>query len=65
MIDERFRIHRWKSTSLAALTGAFLLGGRWYWETYVNHVARHDILLILVAMAVVKLLAMAYYRFTD
>jgi hypothetical protein len=65
MIDERFKIHRWKSTSLAAVVGGLLLGGRWYWETFVNHVPRHDILAILSAMAAVKIGAMVYYRLTD
>ena len=65
MIDERFKIHRWKSTSLAAVVGAVLLGGLWFWERFANHVTRHDILMVLVAMAVVKLGALLYYRLRD
>ena len=65
MIDERLKMHRLKSTSHAAMAGAALLGGLWYWQAYVDHVFRHDILFVLAAMAAVKLGSLLCYRLTD
>jgi len=65
MIDERFVMHRLKATRLSAIAGALALGG-WYLYYYLTtDQVRHDILSVLVLMAVVKVGAMVFYRRTD
>lgn len=65
MFDERFVIHRYKSTSHAAVVGALFLAGlllRDYWSLGL---LRWDLGIPLVAMALTKLAAMAWYHFRD
>lgn len=65
MIDERFLMHRLRSTSLAAVVGAVLMGAWSLYNLYGRGIRRWDLMAILGAMAVVKLGAMLYYRRTD
>jgi len=64
-MDERFLMHRLKSTSLAAVTGGVSLGVWTWYEHIVNHTIRRDLWVILGIMAVTKLSAMIYYRFSN
>jgi hypothetical protein len=61
-MDERFVMHRFKSTRLATVVGVVLMGVWFNYELFVNDVMRLDLIIILVAMAVTKLVAMLYYR---
>jgi hypothetical protein len=64
-MDERFKMHRFKSTSHAAVVGAVLMGG-WYFYSLVSYdVRRMDILAIMTAMAVTKIAVMIFYRMRD
>jgi len=65
MLDERFVIHRYKSTSHAAMVAAVLLGGFILHDFFAQDVVRRDLLITLVAMAVTKLVAMVWYHFRD
>lgn len=65
MIDERFLMHRLKSTSLAGLVGAVALGVWFSYLYYIKHEARWDLFVILAIIAAVKLGAMVYYRRTE
>jgi hypothetical protein len=61
-MDERFVLHRYKSTSHAAVVGGLLLGGWFLYEFYAHRRLRWDIGAILLAMAATKTGALLYYR---
>jgi hypothetical protein len=60
--DERFIVHRYYSSRLALAVGMILIAGIFFYEMLVNDQLRLDLLLIMAAMALTKVLAMAYYR---
>lgn len=64
-MDERYAMHRYKSTSHAAMVAAVALGGWFLFEQLVSKVFRWDLMIILLAMAVTKIAALTYYRLTD
>ena len=64
-MDERFIMHRYRSTRLATIVGVVLMGGWANYELFVNHVLRWDLLIIMAAIALVKVGAMIYYRLTN
>ncbi|MFH1278786.1 MAG: hypothetical protein ABIK65_10455 [Candidatus Eisenbacteria bacterium] len=65
MVDERFLMHRLKSTSLAGVVGGVSLGLWFAYLYYIKHEARWDLFVILLIMAAIKLGAMVYYRNID
>jgi hypothetical protein len=65
MPDERFLTHRLKSTSIAGVTGGLVAVGLWAYQHLVNHVWRWDLFAVAATIAVVKVAAMLWYRFTD
>ena len=65
MIDERFLMHRLKSTSLAAVVGGVSMGGYTMYELYGNDVLRKDLMIFLGIMAATKIGAMLWFRFTN
>jgi hypothetical protein len=64
-IDERFLMHRLKSTSLAGVIGALTAGGLWAFHYYANGVHRWDLFAVLLTMVGVKVAAMLFFRLTD
>jgi hypothetical protein len=64
-VDERFVLHRYKSTSHAAVVGGVALGGWLLFQFYAHHQLRWDLLIILAMMAVTKMSALAWYRLRD
>ena len=64
IFDERFVMHRLKSTRLAAVVGLVMMVGWFGYEAQVHQVYYWHLLVIVVAMAISKLVAMAYYRLT-
>jgi hypothetical protein len=65
IFDERFVMHRLKSTRLAAVVGLVMIVGWFAYEAFAHDVYYWHLLVIGTAMAVSKLAAMAYYRWTD
>jgi hypothetical protein len=65
LIDERFLMHRLRSTSLGGLAGACVAGGLFEYRLLHDHVYSWDLLAVLAAMVVVKLGAMTWYRIND
>ena len=63
--DERFLMHRLRSTSIAGVMGGLLAVGLFAYNYYGNDVWRWDLFAVAATMAVVKLAAMAWYRMTD
>ncbi len=64
-IDERYLTHRLKSTSLAGVIGGLTAVGLFAYYLYGEDVVKWELLAVGVTMMVVKLAAMAWYRFTD
>lgn len=64
-IDERFVLHRYKSTSHAGVLAALIMAA-WFWYDWIeNDVTRYDFLIVLCSMAVFKLGFMTWYHFRD
>lgn len=64
-MDERFFMHRFKSTRLSMVVGLVMMLGWFNYELFVNDVMRLDIFIIVLAMGVAKVAAMLYYRLTN
>ncbi len=64
-MDERFIMHRYKSTSHAGVVGAVLMGAWFMYERLAQHQNRWDLLIILGAMAVTKQSLLLWYRHKD
>jgi hypothetical protein len=65
VIDERFLLHRYKSTSHAGIAGAVLMGAWIAYEALRKDVIRWDFVFIMVVMIVVKWGFMLWYRTHD
>ncbi|KPK58372.1 MAG: hypothetical protein AMS21_10685 [Gemmatimonas sp. SG8_38_2] len=63
-VDERFIMHRFRSTRIAMVVGMVLMVGWFTYEMLVNDIQRWDLFLIILAMAVTKVGAMIYLRVT-
>ena len=64
-MDERFILHRFYATRLATIVGAVLMGVWFNYEYFAHHIIRYDFLIILFVMALTKVAAMVYYRWTN
>ncbi|MFC1569301.1 hypothetical protein ACFL4L_03635 [bacterium] len=64
-MDERFLIHRLRSTSLAGIIGAVALGVWTLYQYYAKDIFRMDLFIILLIMGVVKVTAMLIFRRTN
>jgi hypothetical protein len=65
MLDERFVMHRFKSTRLAVLAGLLVLLAFFTYDAVARDIIRWDLLAISTVIAVVKVCAMIYYRRTN
>ena len=64
-IDERFLMHRLRSTSIAGIAGAYLALGLFSYDFYILHIHRWDLFAVGATVAVVKVALMIWYRTTD
>ena len=64
-MDERFKMHRYRSTSHAAVVAGLLMGGWYFYDWLARDVIRREFVVVMLAMAVTKVAAMLYYRFRD
>lgn len=65
ILDERYFQHRYKATSHAGVVMAVLMGGVFLYSQLHDQIFRWDLVAIMVAGAITKLIAMVYYRRTD
>ncbi len=65
MLDERFVMHRFKSTRFAVLVGTVLLFAIFTYHIVKNDVIRWDLFAVMLAMALAKVAAMIYLRRTN
>lgn len=63
--DERFLVHRLKSTSLAGVVGGVTAVAIFSWRYYVDHLWSWDLFAVALTIVGVKLAAMAWYRLRD
>lgn len=64
-IDERFLVHRLRSTSLGGIAGGVLAMSLFAWRCYFDHVWSWDLLAVGVTIVVVKWTLLLWYRLTD
>ena len=64
-IDERFLMHRLRSTSIGGLSAVVVAAGFFFHSILANHVIRWDLFAVIATAAVVKLAVLIWYRFTD
>ncbi|HET7434769.1 MAG TPA: hypothetical protein VFN10_08660 [Thermoanaerobaculia bacterium] len=63
--DERFLMHRLRSTSIAGVTGGTLAMLLFAYRFYHDHVWNWDLFSVGLTMAVLKVSLMTYYRRND
>jgi hypothetical protein len=64
-VDERFLMHRLRSTSWAGMAAALVAGGLFLYRLYHDHAWNLDLLAVLVVMVLVKFSVLAWHRFHD
>ena len=64
-IDERFLEHRRRSTSLAGIAGAFVALGLFAYHYFAHGLLEWELFAVAATVAVVKVILMIWYRFTD
>ena len=64
-LDERYLMHRLRATSLAGVVGGILASLLFVYYYFADGAPRWDLLGVAVAIAAVKLGALAYFRMTD
>lgn len=62
--DERFIMHRYYSTRISMIVGIVLIVVWFNYELIAKDILRLDLAIIAGAMAITKILAMAYFRIT-
>jgi len=62
-VDERFLMHRLRSSSLAGMAGALVAAGLFLYRLYIDHLIEWDVFAVLAVIAVIKISMMIYYRF--
>lgn len=65
VIDERFLMHRLRSTSLAGVIGGAAAMLLFAYRYYVDHLWSWDLLAVGLTVVVVKVTALVWYRITD
>lgn len=61
-MDERYKNHRLRSTSIAAFVTALFVAGWFYYDFFVNDISNWQFVIILTVMAITKLSVMFFYR---
>ena len=64
-IDERFFMHRLRSTSIGGMAAVVVAGALFFYDLLLRHDIRWDLFAVIATAAVVKLSVLAWYRFTD
>ena len=64
-IDERFLMHRLRSTSVAAVAGGVSALGLFAYRYYVDHLWSWDLLAVGLVIVVTKWAFFIWYRFTQ
>ena len=62
MIDERFLMHRLRSSSVAGMVGAVAAAGLFFYRMFADQVRDWDLFAVLATIALVKVALMIYFR---
>ena len=62
-VDERFLMHRLRSSSVAGMAGAVAAAGLFLYRLYIDHLIEWDVFAVLAVIALIKISMMIYYRF--
>jgi hypothetical protein len=65
LIDERFLMHRLRSTSIGGLAGVLVAGGLFFYHFFTQHKIAWELFAIIATVAVVKIAVLIWYRMTD
>lgn len=65
LIDERFMMHRLRSTSMGGVAAGTVATLLWFYRFTVDHRFSWDLLAVPLTMIVVKWSLMIWYRTTD
>lgn len=63
--DERFLMHRLRSTSIAGVIACVLATSLWFYQYVFQHQWRWDLFAVPVTMGVIKQSLMLWYRYKD
>jgi hypothetical protein len=64
-IDERFLVHRQRSTSAGGLAAVLLAGLLFFRDLFATHAIRWDLVSIVATAAAVKIGLLIWYRHSD
>ena len=64
-IDERFLMHRLRSTSIGGLAAVLVAGGLFFYHLLTQHVINWELFAIVLTAAVVKMSVLVWYRLND
>jgi hypothetical protein len=64
-IDERFFMHRLRSTSIGGLAGVMLAAAFFFYHLFVDHLIQWEFFAIVATVAVVKFSVLIWYRLND
>ena len=64
-LDERFFVHRLRSTSIGGLSAVMVAAGFFFYSILAKHVIRWDMFSIVATAALVKVSLMIWYRLHD
>ena len=62
MVDERFVAHRYKATRLSMAVGLVMMLGFFNYDLFIRKIYRWDFMIVILAMALVKMVTMLYLR---
>ena len=65
LVDERFLSHRRRAQRVAGLTGFIVADVIYGYRYFVNHTQSWDLLAVVLTVAVVYLVLIAWYLFTE
>jgi hypothetical protein len=64
-IDERFLMHRLRSTSIGGLAAVLVTAGFFFYHLLFHHDIRWELFAIIATAAVVKIGVLIWYRLND
>jgi glucan phosphoethanolaminetransferase (alkaline phosphatase superfamily) len=65
IIDERFLMHRTRSTSIGGMAAILLTAVFFFYNLFTTHLMRWDLFAIVATAAIVKIAVLIYYRLND
>ena len=64
-IDERFFMHRLRSTSIGGIAGMLMAAAIFFYQLFGNRSIRWDLFAVVATTAVVKMSVLIWYRLHD